>query len=61
MPVPYAVTDGHPLRFDPPDEALYCPECDRTFTAPTRAAVERLYEQHLAEVRDPDRHMSEPF
>lgn len=47
----------HPL----PPVTLYCSECEREFVAESRDAVERLFDEHLAEVRDPDRHMSGPF
>jgi hypothetical protein len=40
---------------------IYCPACDRTFVAPSRGAVERLFEEHLAEVRDPEAHEPCPF
>ena len=40
---------------------LYCPECGRSFVGGSRTEVERLFDEHLAEVRDPDRHTAEPF
>ncbi len=60
MPVPY-IGLTKPFRHAVPDETLFCPECDRTFTAPSREVVERLFDEHLAEVRDPAAHTKEPF
>lgn len=45
----------------PPPSTVYCSECDRQFVAESRAAVERLFAEHLAEVRNPELHIEEPF
>jgi hypothetical protein len=60
MPVPH-IGLMEPLRFELPDETLYCPACDRSFRHRTRAGVERLFAEHLAELRDPTGHTPEPF
>lgn len=49
------------LRFDTPPVTIYCPACNRWFTAGTRGVAERLFREHLDEVRDPDDHGAVPF
>lgn len=49
------------FRRPPVTESLYCPACDRTFVAASRGEVERLFDEHLTEVRDPAGHLPEPF
>lgn len=60
MPVP-RIPLTKSLRFSTPSETIYCPECKRWFTAGTREVVERLFAEHLSEVREPDAHSMEPF
>ena len=61
MTVPIIGGEAGFLRHDLPPETLYCPECDRTFVAPTGDQVQRLFHEHLTEVRDPEAHLPCPF
>ena len=59
MPVPRLA--GFVERRPDPPETLYCPECDLRFQDARRDVVERLFDEHLAEVRNPELHTKEPF
>ena len=50
-------------RFDPP-VTVYCDTetgCGREFVGRSRAEVERLFDEHLTELRDPEGHDPCPF
>jgi hypothetical protein len=61
MPVPIIGGAAGFLPRDVPSVTIYCAGCDRTFVASSREGVERLFDEHLAEVRDPGAHEAVPF
>jgi hypothetical protein len=49
------------VRHPAPTVTLYCPGCERTFVHTTRAGVERLFAEHLEELRSTEGHEPCPF
>lgn len=54
------LTDGQPIRHDPPPAHHYC-VCGITFEAPSEEQAVRLHAEHQAEMIDPAAHEGSPF